>query len=77
MYSQSKAVRNAEKVKLRQKKDYEKARTKEIKRRFGIQTDETKKQMKEAHQRAIIYNKESQNKTFFLKRWLKKMKLKK
>lgn len=77
VFSQTRAVRKAEKAKENLKRDYNKARKKEIKRRFEIQTDETKEQMKESHQRAKYHNKSVMKETSFLRKLFKKKKYKK
>ena len=55
-YSQTKTVRQAEKKKQeivqKQKKAYDKARKKAIKEKFDMQSESTKKQMKESRKRA-------------------------
>ena len=65
----AKAIKHAEKVKIEQKKSYNKARKKEVNRRFEIQSDATKEQMKESHQRAKNYN--TKKKDPFLRRIFK------
>ncbi|MFO7655861.1 MAG: hypothetical protein R6W78_02235 [Bacteroidales bacterium] len=56
VYPQTKTVRLAEKkkqkIELRQKKAYQKAREKSAKDKFEVQTKETQKKMKESHKRA-------------------------
>lgn len=74
------AQKNAEKVKIQQKKAYEQARNKEIKRRFNMQTPETKERMKQTHKEARKYNKSQKDSFFerlFRKKKHKKMKRKK
>lgn len=51
-----KQVREAEKKKKQQKKAYEKARQKEIKRRYKMQTPETQKRMKQTRKEADTFN---------------------
>ncbi|MBN2610624.1 MAG: hypothetical protein JXB00_03630 [Bacteroidales bacterium] len=55
-YSQTRTVRLAEKkkqkIEQRQKKAYQKARVKSAKDKFEMQTEQTKKRMKESHKRA-------------------------
>lgn len=51
-----KAERKAEKVKEQQKKDFEKARKKELKHRWEIQSPKTKERMKETRKDADQFN---------------------
>ncbi len=51
-----KQVKEAEKKKKQRKKAYEKARKKEIKRRYKMQTPETQKRMKQTRKEADHYN---------------------
>ena len=53
----TKAQKKAEKVEVQQKKAYQKAREKEVKRRFNMQTPETKERMKQTRKEANRYNK--------------------
>lgn len=50
-------VKKGVKVEEKQKKEYEKARKKEIKRRYQIQSEETKKMMRETAKKSKEYNK--------------------
>jgi len=60
VYSQTRTVSSAQKrkeqVESGQKKRYSKARNKEINRRYNMQTDATKQQMKDARRRAKDHN---------------------
>ena len=74
------AQKKAEKVEIQQKKAYEQARKKEIKRRFNMQTPETKERMKQTRREAREYNKSQKDSFFerlFRKKKHKKMKRKK
>ncbi len=51
-----KQVKEAEKKKKQQKRAYEKARKKEIKRRYKMQTPETQKRMKQTRKEANAFN---------------------
>jgi Flp pilus assembly protein TadB len=73
-FSQPKSVRKAEKKKEQLKKDYQKARKKEINRRFEIQSDGTKKQMKETHKRAKTHNRSAKDETSFTSKLFSKKK---
>ncbi len=53
---QPKQVKEAEKKKKQRKKAYEKARKKEIKRRYKMQTPETQKRMKQTRKEADYFN---------------------
>lgn len=70
-----KAEAKAEKVKEQQKKDFEKAKKKDIKRRFEMQTPKTKERMKGTRKSAKRIN--DQNHDPFFKRILKVFKSKK
>jgi hypothetical protein len=70
-----KAEVKAEKVKEQQKKDFEKAKKKDVKRRFEMQTPKTKERMKGTRKEAKRIN--DQNHDPFFKRILKIFKSKK
>lgn len=72
------AQNRKEQIESRQKKSYNKARLKEVKRRYSMQTNATKEQMKEANQRAVEHNKNTlSRKEPFIKRIFKRKKPKK
>jgi Spy/CpxP family protein refolding chaperone len=66
-----KAEKKAAKQKEKQKKAYERARKKELKHRYGIQTPETKERMNETHKQADQYNNSKKNREPFFKRLFK------
>ena len=71
-FSQSKETirkqRKADKAKIEQKRNYQKARKKTIKHRQGIQTKEVQKRMKKSRKEADKYNKSFAHKKGILNR---------
>jgi hypothetical protein len=60
-----KAEGKAEKVEMRQKRAYDKARKKEMKKHYQMQSPETKQRMKESRKKANKFNKNIRRKTFW------------